>query len=448
MTIFRGTFLDTPENPFSGGVLRAAADSAVLVTDGVVVERGTYDAVCLAHRDELVVDLSGGLVLPGFVDTHAHFPQVRMIGALGMPLLDWLERSALPEEARLADLTYARQVATEFVGGLAAAGTTSALVFGAHFAPAVDALFTEADRVGLRVTSGLVVSDRILRPDLLTSPQTAYDEGRALAGRWHGVRRNRYAVTPRFSLSCTDGLLDSCAALLADVEGAWFTTHVNESLAEIAAVCELFEGCDDYLTSYHRHGLVGRRSVYAHNVHASAGELDVLAEAGSSVAHCPTSNAALGSGLFPLRDHVEHTVRVALGSDVGAGTGFSLFKEGLQAYFMQQLLGERGLPLAPAHLLHLSTAAGAAALGMGDQVGDFEVGKQFDAQWLRPAAGSTLEVCLRHADGPEDALAKAFALATPADVDGVWVAGDRVTSEPRAAPGTWPEPGTLSGIRN
>jgi guanine deaminase len=428
MTLFRGAFLDTPDDPFLGGLLRAEQDCGVLVSDGVIIERGSYAALRARHRDEDVVDLSGGLVLPGFVDTHVHFPQVRMIGALGMPLLDWLERSALPEEARLADVDYAREVASEFVCGLAAAGTTTALVFGAHFGPAVDALFSEADGVGLRITSGLVVSDRILRPDLLTLPQTAYDEGRALAEQWHGKGRNRYAVTPRFSLSCSEALLDSCAALLNDVEGALFTTHVNENLAEVAAVKELFGGSDDYVSTYDRHGLVCAAGVFAHNVHASPGELDVLAHQGASVAHCPTSNSALGSGHFPLREHLQHGVRVAIGSDVGAGTGFSLFKEGLQAYFMQQLLGERGLPLAPAHLLHLSTSAGAAALGLSDSVGDFEVGKQFDALWLRPTNGSTLEVCLRHAHGPADALGKAFALATPADVAATWVAGQRLTT--------------------
>jgi guanine deaminase len=147
---------------------------------------------------------------------------------------------------------------------------------------------------------------------------------------------------------------------------------------------------------------------------------------GASVAHCPTSNSALGSGLFPLREHIEHGVRVALGSDVAAGTGFSLFKEGLQAYFMQQLLAARGLQLTPAHLLHLATSAGARALGLSDQIGDFGVGKQFDALWLRPRPGSTLDIGLRHADGPDAALAKAFALATDSDVATVFVAGARI----------------------
>ena len=231
-------------------------------------------------------------------------------------------------------------------------------------------------------------------------------------------------MTPRFSLSCTEDMLASCAALQDDVPGSWFTSHINENRAEVAAVCNLFQDCHDYLTTYSRHGLVGDRSVYAHNVHATPGELALLAEHGASVAHCPTSNSALGSGLFPLREHVEHGVRVALGSDVGAGTGFSLFKEGLQAYFMQQLLGDRGLPLTAAHLLHLATAAGAEALGLSGEVGTFTLGKQFDAVWLRPAPGTTLEVGLRHAAGPEEALARAFALGTSADIDAVFVGGE------------------------
>ena len=351
-----------------------------------------------------------------------------MIGALGMPLLDWLERSALPEEARLADVDYARGVARDFVSGLVRAGTTTALVFGAHFAAAVEVLFDEAARRGLRITAGLVVSDRLLRDDLLTTPERAYAEGRALADRWHGSGRLRYAVTPRFSLSCSDDLLAACGALHSDVEGSWFTSHINENRAEIAAVAELFPDSVDYLATYVRHQLVGERSVFAHNLHASTAELTELARSAASVAHCPTSNSALGSGLFPLREHVASGVRVALGSDVGAGTGFSLLKEGLQAYFMQQLLGDAGLPLTSAHLLHLATAAGAAALGLAGQVGEFSIGSQFDAVWLRPPGGSALDCGLRNVDSADEALAKAFALGTDADVVQVWVGGDPVGS--------------------
>jgi guanine deaminase len=421
VTLFRGTYLDTPSSPFKGARMRAESDAALVVRDGLIVARGPAAAVLAEHRDEDVVDLRDGLVLPGFVDTHVHFPQVRAIGGLGMPLLDWLERCALPEEARLADTTYAAGVAADFVDGLARAGTTTALVFGSHFAGAVDTLFEEATRVGLRVTSGLVLTDRILREDLFTSPERAHREGLALAKKWHGVGRTRYAVTPRFALSCTDELLASAGDLLRDVPDAFFTSHVNENREEIEGVHALFGS--DYSASYDKHGLLGPRSVLAHNVHPTRGDLRLLAQRGVAVAHCPTSNAALGSGDFPLGAHLAYGIRVALGSDVGAGAGFCLFKEGLQAYFCQQLLGAEGHRLTAGHLLHLATAAGADALGVADVTGDLSVGKEFDALWLSPEPGTTLDVALRHAESPDDALAKAFALAGPADVRQTWVAG-------------------------
>ncbi|MDQ4096502.1 MAG: guanine deaminase, partial [Actinomycetota bacterium] len=369
MTLYRSTVLDTPRSPFTGGALRADQDGGILVAGGQISARGPFTELSAQHPEEEVVDLRGGVLLPGFVDTHVHFPQVRVIGGLGMPLLDWLAHCALPEEARLADLAVARDVAREFVNGLVDAGTTTALVFGSHFVSAVETMFETARDCGLRVTTGLVVSDRGLPPALLTTPERAYEEARALAERWHGRGRLRYAVTPRFSFSASDALLESCAATVKETSGVWFTSHVNENLAEIAEVARLFDG-SDYVGTYDRHGLVGRRCVLAHNVHPTDAELVLLASQDASVAHCPTSNAALGSGLFPLRRHVQHGVRVALGSDVGAGTGFSLLKEGLQAYFMQQLLGPDGLPLTSAHLLYLATAAGADALGLADQVGD------------------------------------------------------------------------------
>jgi guanine deaminase len=425
VTIYAATVVDTPGDPFAGDPAAALAeDGALLVSDGVIRGRGSLAALRAAYPGEPVTRLDGGLLVPGFVDAHVHFPQIRAIGGLGLPLLDWLEQCALPEESKLADQAYARAVAGEFLDGLVASGTTSALVFGSHFAPAMDELFAAAERRGLNITSGLVVSDRILRPDLLNSPETALADSTDLILRWHDRGRLRYAVTPRFSLSASDEMLDACAQLLG--KGVWFTSHINENLAEIAAVAGLFPRARHYLDTYRRHGLVTARSVYAHNVHPADAELAVLAEHGASVAHCPTSNCALGSGLFSLRRHVEHGIHVALGSDVGAGAGLFLPKEALQAYFIQQLLGPDGLSLTPTHLLYLATRAGAQALGLDDRVGDFAVGKDFDAVWLRPADGSTLAVNLRHARDVSDALARIFALATPADVADVWIRGIRV----------------------
>jgi guanine deaminase len=433
VTIFRARVLDTPTSPFVGGTLRSHDDCALLVEDGVITERGSFEAVQADHREEPVLDVREGLLLPGLVDTHVHFPQVRVIGGLGLPLLDWLDRYALPEELRLSDVNHARGVARDFVAGLVDAGTTTALVFGAHQAPAVDAMFEAADRWGLRVTTGLVTSDRLLPEPLLTTADRAHAESRDLASRWHGKGRLRYAVTPRFSLSASEAILEACAATFAEVPGSLFTSHLNENAQEIRKVSALFGG-SSYVDTYDRFGLVTPRSVLAHDVHPTAVELSTLADRGAAVAHCPTSNAALGSGLFPLRRHVEAGVRVALGSDVGAGSGFSLFKEGLQAYFHQRLLGPDGMMLTSAHLLWLSTGAGADALGLGGQVGDLSVGKQFDAVWVLPEPGDPLAVGLANASSPEDALSKVFALGTTSDVEGVWVGGEQI------AAGRWRSP--------
>jgi guanine deaminase len=422
MTIYAATIVDTPGDPFDGDPADALAETgALLVRDGVICARGTLAALHAEHPAEPVTQLPGGMLVPGFIDTHVHFPQIRAIGGLGMPLLDWLERCALPEESRLADQAYAREVASEFLDGLLASGTTSALVFGSHFAAAMDELFTAAAQRGLNITSGLVLSDRILRPDLLQTPRAALADSTDLIDRWHDRGRLRYAVTPRFSLSASNEMLGVCAQLLD--RGVWFTSHVNENVAEVATVAGLFPGAQHYLDTYCQHGLVTKRSVFAHNVHPDDHELALLAEHGASVSHCPTSNCALGSGLFPLRRHVEHGVGIALGSDVGAGAGLFLPKEALQAYFIQQLLGPGGMNLTPVHLLYLATRAGARALGLDDRVGDFSVGKDFDAVWLRPAAGSTLAVNLKHASDTTDALARVFSLVTPADVAGVWIRG-------------------------
>ncbi|PWJ27408.1 guanine deaminase [Branchiibius hedensis] len=426
--IFRARVLDTPDDPFAGGSLRSGDDVGLLVDNGIITARGEFAAVRIDAPDAQVVDLRDGVLIPGLVDTHVHFPQVHVIGGLGMPLLDWLERCALPEEARLADRAYAEQIAREFLSGVLAAGTTSAMVFGAHFATAMDAFFGEAARVGMRATAGLVVSDRILRSDLLTSPTRAYEESRALIDTWHGRGRLRYAVTPRFALSASGPMLESCQQLVKDTPDLFVTSHVNENNREIAEVAALFPDSRDYVDCYDQYGLLGRRTILAHNVHPKPAELAALASASASVSHCPTSNASLGSGFFPLREHLDAGVRVALGSDVGGGTGFSLFKEGLQAYFVQQLLGDKGVQLTPAHLLYLATAAGAQALDLAETVGDLSVGKSFDAVLVQPATGSTLDVCLKNAADPSDALAKMFVLGTAYDVAKVWIGGDAVHS--------------------
>ena len=244
--IFRASLLHTPGNPLSGsGALAGHEDGALAIADGRITASGDYATVRASHPDAPVTDWRGGFLLPGFIDTHLHYPQVRIIGGLGLTLLDWLEQIALPEEARMSDVPYASATATEFLRGLASHGTTTALVFGAHFAGAMAALFEQAGESGLRIVSGQVLSDRRLRPELHQTPDEAYRDCSDLIRRFHRRGRLLYAVTPRFALSASEAMLEVCQTLLAEHDGLRFQTHINENTDEIAEVGRLFTWARD-----------------------------------------------------------------------------------------------------------------------------------------------------------------------------------------------------------
>jgi guanine deaminase len=430
MQLFRGLICHTPENPLALDISDPRAlicheDGGLLVASGRVLACGDFAAIRDANPGAATVDWRGGFILPGFVDAHVHFPQARIIGAMGRTLLDWLDAVALPEEARMSHRGYAADTAALFLRALASHGTTTALVFGAHFAEATAELFEAADASGLRVVSGLVLSDRLLRPDLHVTPKQGFDDSAMLIRRYHGRGRLRYAVTPRFAYSTSDAMLEICQQLMTDHPGVLLQTHINESLAEIGELKRLFPWADDYLAIYERYSLSGTRSVMAHNVHPTASELERLASAGTAIAHCPGSNAALGSGCFPLRRHTEAGVMCALGTDVGGGVGFGMLKEGLHAYLMQRLAPDPK-QLDAARLLYLATRAGAEALGLDGDIGDFQPGKAADFVHLRPPGGSVLEATVNNATDSAQALSALFTLAGAESVCEVRVEGNIV----------------------
>jgi guanine deaminase len=232
-------------------------------------------------------------------------------------------------------------------------------------------------------------------------------------------------VTPRFSVSCTEAMLEVCGSLQDEFDGLLFTSHLNENRSEIDFVAELFPWASDYLATYERFGLVHDRCVLAHDVHPTDDELRRLGAAHASVAHCPSSNAFLGSGVFPMRRHLDHRVHFALGTDVGAGTGLSLFKEGLMAYHMQMAWPE-GRRLGPAEILYLATAAGARALGLDHEIGDLSPGKAADFVVVRPQAGSTLAAVLARSPSVEATLGALFTLAREDAIAEVRIEGEVV----------------------
>jgi guanine deaminase len=431
VNLWRSTIFHTPRNPFRyPGALVALPDGGLATQGEKIVACGDFAEVQRTYPDAVRHDLRGGFLLPGLIDTHIHYPQGRILGGLGYSLLDWLEQLALPEEARLADTAYATVLACEFTAALASHGTTTALVFGSHFSGATAALFNSAADRGLRVFSGLVLSDRLLRPELHLSSEAAYRESRTLIDCYHGKQRLGYVVTPRFALSASEGMLEVCQSLLRETPGLRLQTHINEQPGEIEKVLRAFPWADDYLAVYERFGLIGRRSVLAHNIHFTDNELTRLAASRTSIAHCPCSNASLGSGLFPMRRHVEASVHFSLGTDVGGGTGFGMLKEGLQAYLLQRLASPDFI-LSAAHLLYLVTRAGAEALDIEKETGDFTPGKQADLVYLRASPESPLAAALTHAEEPLSMLAKLFTMAGHESVQKTWVGGQLVYESER-----------------
>jgi guanine deaminase len=383
VTVYRAELLSVPQDPAKdSAAIRHHPDGLLAVEDGHVVAFGAWDDLHTRFADAEIVDHSGKLIVPGFVDTHVHFPQTDRIAAHGEQLLEWLERHIFPAEAAFADKAHSDEVAAFFLDELLRNGTTTALVFGTVHAASVDALFEAALARDMRLIGGKVLMD--------LGPEDLHDsvaEGRAdtedLIARWHGKGRLGYAVTPRFALTSSDEQLADAGKLLEQNPGVLLHTHLSENLGEIAAVAERFTEESDYLAVYERFGLVGPRSVFAHGVHLDDDALTRMGKAGAGIAFCPTSNLFLGSGLFDLARADAHHVRTGIGTDVGAGTSFSILSTLGEAYKICRM---RGAALDPFRALYLATAGGAAILGLSDRIGGLQPGQEADFVLLDSAA--------------------------------------------------------------
>ena len=379
---FRGRFLSLATDPLhDAAALRHEPDGLLVVEDGIVVARGDHRALTARFADVPVEHLPG-LIVPGFVDAHVHYPQMDVVASHGEQLLDWLTRHIFPAEMAFADPAHARGVAEAFLAELLRHGTTSALVFATVHATSVDALFEAALARRMRILSGKTLMD--LGPEgLRDTPESARGDSEALIRRWRGRGRLGYAVTPRFALTSSDAQLGVAGALLAGHPDALLHTHLAENPDECAAVARRFADARDYLDVYDRFGLVGPRSVFAHGIHLPDRACARLHDTGAGIAMCPTSNLFLGSGFFDLAQAERFGVSVALGSDIGAGTSFSMLRTAGAAYEAALARGHR---LDPFRALYLATAGGARLLGIGDRVGALEPGQEADFVVLDPAA--------------------------------------------------------------
>lgn len=384
------------------------------------------------------VDLRPLVLLPGQVDLHAHMPQLPNAGlGFGTDLLAWLERYIFPLEERIRDPIAARSLADAACRAFAAVGTTTVVAYTTVFKASADAAFEAAEAHGIRAILGQVMMDR-LTYDRTVEPTTILDrslrETAELIERWHGAADGRlgYAVTPRFAVSCTGELLRESAALAAQT-GTWWQTHVSEDTREIAEVRALFPEATDYVDVYDRAGGLGERAILAHAVHLSDRELARLVETGSRIAHCPSSNLFLDSGVMPLSRYLAAGLVIGLGTDVAGGPDTSLFDVMRAGAYSQAarrtLLGERLPLLGPLDWLRLATLDGARALGMDNRIGSLEAGKEADLIAVDTRVTDPLLRGSDAADVPSEAsdlLSRLIFRGQPTMVRAAWVRGRRL----------------------
>lgn len=376
----RGSILDFVDDPFyvaKSDSVRYIADGLLVIEDGKVKDLGAYQNLNQQYSAVPVTSYPGMVILPGFIDAHIHFPQTEMIASYGEQLLEWLNRYTFPTEAKFVDKAYAQEIAAFFLDELLRNGTTTALVFATVHPQSVDAFFEEAQRRNLRMIAGKVMMDRHAPEFLLDTAESSYQESKQLIQTWHHSDRLLYAVTPRFAVTSSQEQLHQAGRLLAEFPDVYLHTHLSENPKEVAWVKELFPDRSGYLDVYDQAGLVGDRSVFAHGVHLTEAEFQRLSAVNSAIAFCPSSNLFLGSGLFNLAraKSTQCPVKVGLGTDVGAGTSFSLLRTTGEAYKVAQL---RQQQLSPFQALFLATLGGARALSLEDKIGNFETGKEAD----------------------------------------------------------------------
>jgi guanine deaminase len=426
-TALRGpalTFIDDPFLVGPASAVRYESDALILIRDGRIAAFGPHDVTRHQLSGEAPVTHYGAdsLILPGFIDAHVHYPQTQMMAAPGGELLEWLNHYALPAEQQFADREHAQAVARLFLRELLRAGTTTAAVYCTVFAASVDAFFEESERLNTRMIAGKVLMDRHAPAPLLDPPGGGYDESRALIERWHGRGRQLYAVSPRFVPTSSPEQMEAAGALWHAHPGTYLQSHVCENRAEIAWVRELHPERTSYLDVYAHHGQLGPRAIYGHAVWFDERDFLQCHDTGTALAHCPSSNLFLGSGLFRMHEakRRDRVLRVGLGTDVGAGTSLSQLATMSDAYKVAQLAGA---PFTSIHALYLATSGGARALYLDDAVGSIAPGLEADLVVLDLRSTPLIDFRMNYCRNLEEVLLVQIVLGDDRAVRATYVAG-------------------------
>ena len=416
-------FTDDPD--VSDNACQYIEDGLLILKLGRVVALGDYKTWidCLPDGIELH-DYSGKLVMPGFIDTHCHYPQTEMIASYGAQLLEWLEKYTFPTEAKFADRAFADSIAEFFCDELLRNGTTTAGVFATIHPESVDAIFSAAQKRDMCMISGKVMMDRNAPDFICDTPESSYQQSAELIKRWHQKGRALYAVTPRFAPTSSEAQLEVAGQLLKEFPDLYLQSHVAENHDEVTWVKKLFPERRSYLDVYDHYGLLGPRSVYGHCLHLDTADRERMSESGAAMAFCPTSNLFLGSGLFDLNEADKYNIRVGVATDVGGGTSFSMLQTLNEAYKVSQMAGQT---LSPMKAFYLATLGGAKSLYLDESIGNFEVGKEADFVVLDTQATPLMQRRMARSESISDTLFALMMLGDDRSVHATHVMGKRLT---------------------
>ncbi|MGB3644366.1 MAG: guanine deaminase [Mesorhizobium sp.] len=395
-TLLRGrtlSFLRWPESIDDHAAYTYEEDGGLLLRDGKIAAAGPYVEVeKQAGEGTRRIDHRPHLILPGFIDAHVHFPQMQVIASYGAELLDWLNTYTFPEETKFADAQHGRRIARLFLDEMVRHGTTTVAAYCSVHKASAEAFFEESHARDMLNIAGKVMMDRNAPDGLLDTPQSGYDDTRALIGEWHGKGRQHVAITPRFAITSSPEQMEMAGALAKEFPNLHVQTHLSENHAEIAYTCELYPQAKDYTDIYDRYGLLGKRTLLGHCIHLSEREADALSESGSVAVFCPTSNLFLGSGLFDYQRfrRREKPLRIATATDVGGGTNYSMLRTMDEGYKVIALNGEKLNPLQSFWQL---TRGNAEALSVAGRVGTLE--QSTDADIVVLDSGATPGMRLR-----------------------------------------------------
>jgi guanine deaminase len=420
------SFLRQPEDIKDEASYVYHDDGGLLIEGGRIAAVGDYAAIRRQAPEGVEgVDHRPHLIMPGFIDPHIHFPQMQVVGSYAGNLLEWLNTYTFVEEQRFGDPNHAARIAGKFFDELVRYGTTTAVAYCSVHKASADAFFAESLKRNMRMVAGKVMMDRNAPPGLCDTPQSGYDDTKAVIAGWHGKGRNHVVITPRFAITSTHEQMEMSRALAREFPDLHIQTHLSENLDEVRFAAELFPEARDYTDIYARYDLLGRKSLFGHCIHLADREADAMSESGSVAVFCPTSNLFLGSGLFGMKrlERRAKPVRAAIATDIGGGTSYSMLRTLDEGYKVLQLQGDRMTPLESFYRM---TRGNAEALALEDKIGTLDVGSDADlvvlnasavpAMALKMEVVSTLaeELFLMQTMGDDRTIAETYVAGEPA----------------------------------